>query len=86
LIVEEHIHITKQSLTKNSEEEDHFIKELTNFIKNLKTDSILDSNTLEEIVNSLTINVDSIWHKYVQTIKTIERLEEIQRDSQEDEM
>jgi len=60
LIVEEHIHITKQSLTKNNEKEDHFIEELTNFIKNLKTDSILDSNTLEEIVNSLTINVDSI--------------------------
>jgi len=50
----------KQSLTKNSEKEDHFIEELTNFIKNLKTDSILNSNTLEEIVNSLAININSI--------------------------
>jgi len=54
------MHTMKQSLTKNSEEEDYFIEDLTNFIKNLKTDSILDSNILEEIVNSLTININSI--------------------------
>jgi len=54
----------KQVLTKNSEEEDHFIKELINFIKNLKTDSILDSNTFKGIVNSFTTNVDNIWHKH----------------------
>ena len=54
----------KWVLAKNSEEEDHFIEELLNFIKNLKTDLIFDSNILEEIVNSLTINVDNIWHKY----------------------
>ena len=52
--------MTKRSLIKNSEEEDHFIEELTNSIRNLKTDSILDSTTLEEVVNSFTINVDSI--------------------------
>ena len=43
-IVEKHIQTTKQVLAKNSEEKDYFIKELINFIKNLKTDSILDSN------------------------------------------
>ena len=54
----------KWVLAKNSEEEDHFIEELLNFIKNLKIDLILDSNTLEKIVNSLTTNIDNIWHKY----------------------
>ena len=63
-IVEEYIHTMKWSLTKNSEDEDHFIEELTNFIKNLKTDFILNSNILKEIVNSLAINVDSIWYKH----------------------
>ena len=43
-IAEEYIQTTKQVLAKNSEEKDYFIKELINFIKNLKTDSILDSN------------------------------------------
>jgi len=55
--------MTKQSLIKNSEE-DHFIKELTNFIKCLKIDFILDNITLEEDVNSLAINIDSIWYKH----------------------
>ena len=50
----------KWVLAKNSEEEDHFIEELLNFIKNLKADLILDSNTLEKIVNSLTTNIDNI--------------------------
>ena len=71
LIVEECIHTMKQSLTKNSKKEDHFIEELTNFIKNLKTNSILNSNTLEEIVNSLAINIDSIWHKHSKNINII---------------
>ena len=37
---------------------------MTNSIRNLKTDSILDSTTLEEVVNSFTIDVDSIWCKH----------------------
>ena len=56
--------MTKQSLIKNSEEEDHFIKELTNSIRNLKMDSILNSTTLEEVVNSFAISIDSIWYKH----------------------
>ena len=50
----------KWVLAKSSEEEDCFIEELINFIKNLKIDSILNSNVLEEIVNSLATNVDDI--------------------------
>ena len=59
-IVKEHIPTAKKVLIKNSEKEDHFIKELINIIKNLKTDSIFDINALEEIVNSFTTNVDNI--------------------------
>ena len=63
-IIKKHIYTTKQSLIKNSEEEDYFIEDLTNFIKNLKMDFILDNNTLEEIINSLVINVNNIWYKH----------------------
>ena len=63
-IAEEHIQTMKGVFARNSKEEDHFIEKLINFIKNLKTDSILNSNVLKGIVNSLTTNVDNIWHKY----------------------
>ena len=59
-IAEEYIQTTKGVLARNSKKEDCFIEELTKFIKNLKTDSILNSNVLEGIVNSLTTNVDNI--------------------------
>ena len=59
-IVKEQVQLLKHILIKNSEEEDQFITELKNSIKNLKTDSILNINVLEEIINSLAINVNDL--------------------------
>jgi len=63
-IVEEQVQVSKYILIKNSEEEDQFIAELKIFIKNLKTDSIVNINVLEEIINFLAININYIWHKH----------------------
>jgi len=64
LLIKECIQTTKHSLIKNSEEEDHFIDELINFIKGLKTDSIQDITILKEVVQLLTNNINRIWHKH----------------------
>ena len=63
-IVKEQIQSSKHVLIKNSKEKDWFIKELINSIKNLKTDSILNSSALEEIVNSFATNINSLWYKH----------------------
>ena len=59
-IIKEQVQLLKHILIKNSEKEDQFITELKNSIKNLKTDSILNINVLEEIINSLAINVNDL--------------------------
>jgi len=50
LIFEEQVQEKKCSLFKNSEEENHFINELINYIKNTNTESILNVKALEAIV------------------------------------
>jgi len=60
LLVKEYIQTTKHSLIKNSEEKDHFIDKLINFINSLKTDFIQDIIILEEVIQSLTNNIDRI--------------------------
>ena len=55
------VQVSKHALIKKSEEEDWLIAEVKNFIKNLKTDFIVDINVLQEIVNY-------IWHKHSKKI------------------
>ena len=62
-IIKEHSQIYKYILIKNSKEEEQFVKEVKNSIKNLKTNFIININTLEETVNLLAVNIDSLWHK-----------------------
>ena len=50
----------KCSLIKNNEEEYYFIDKLINFIKSLEIDSIQNITTLEEVVQSLTNNINRI--------------------------
>ena len=63
-IVEKQVQTSKYIFIKKSEKKDQFIADLKNFIKNLKTDSIVDINVLEEIVNSFAININYLWHKH----------------------
>ena len=58
----------KQSLIKNSDEKNHFIKELVNAIKNIDMSSIQSIEGLKNIVQMLAININNTWHKYSKNI------------------
>ena len=53
-IIEEHITLFKYFIGKGSEEEETFIKDVSWVFKNLNTFNILDSTSLDNIVNNLT--------------------------------
>jgi len=58
----------KQSLIKNSDKENHFIKELVNAIKSMDTSSIQSIKALENIIQILAININNTWHKYSKNV------------------
>ena len=51
------------SLIKGSGEENQFIEDLIQFIKNSNTSSIQDVESLEEVVQLLATNIEDIWFK-----------------------
>ena len=60
---------TKQcSLIKESDEENQFIEDLIQFIKNLNTSSIQDIESLEEVVQFLATNIKDIWFKHLKMV------------------
>jgi len=63
-IFDEHISNKRRFLIKNSNKENHFLKELVYFIKKLDTSSIHSIKTLENIIQMLAINIKNIWLKY----------------------
>jgi len=67
-ISEECISTKWWSLIKGSDEENWFIEDLIQFIKNLNTTSIQNSESLEEIVQNLSIKIEDIWFKYSKTV------------------
>ena len=52
------------SLIKGSDEENWFIEDLIQLIKNLNTSSIQDVESLEEVVQLLATNIEDIWFKH----------------------
>ena len=68
LIFNEHIQTKKQSLIKNSDKENHFIKELVNIIKSMDTSTIQSIEALEKIVQMLAINIDNTQYKYSKNV------------------
>ena len=68
LIIDKYIQTKQWSLIKNSEEENHFIKELIDTIKNMDMFSIQSNKALENIVQKLATNIDNTWHKYFKNI------------------
>ena len=61
--------LTKQwSLIKGSNEENWFIEDLIQVIKNLNTTSIQDTKSLEEVVWYLVIKIKNIWFKNLKTV------------------
>ena len=68
LIFEECIPIKKWSLIKNSKEKNHFIEELANSVKQIDISHIQSIEALENIVQVLVFNINSIWFKYSKCI------------------
>ena len=61
--------LTKQwSLIKESDEENQFIEDLIQVIKNLNTTSIQDAKSLEKVVWYLVTRIEDIWFKYLKTV------------------
>ena len=63
-IEEKHIHIMKQTITKNSKEEKEFIKELEEKISSTDTSNIPNSNSLESITQKLATAIEDLWNKH----------------------
>jgi len=67
-IIEEHIVSCKRTITKNSEEEDKFIKEVIASFSKLDMLNILDIPKLEKFVLDFANIVDHTWMKYSKLI------------------
>jgi len=62
-INEENIDLCKKTISKNSDEEDLFIKEVIASFSKLDTSNISDISQLEEIVTDFANIVESVWTK-----------------------
>jgi len=60
-IHEERISHTQQLLVKGSNEENQFIKKIIQIIKNMNTTIIQNTETLEEVVQSISSNIEESW-------------------------
>jgi len=63
-IRDEYIPTKQHSLIKKSDEENWFIEDFIQFIKNLNTSSIQDIKSLEEVVQLLVTNIEDIWFRH----------------------
>jgi len=68
-ICKERISHTWRSLVKGSDEENQFIKNVIQIIKNVNTTIIQNTETLEEVVQSILSNIEESWQKNSKLIK-----------------
>ena len=64
----------KQSLIKNSDKKNYFIKKLINMIKSMNMSSIQSIEALKNIIQMLSINIDNTWHKYSKNVNITKHL------------
>jgi len=62
-IVEKHVNSSKHSIGKYSEEVS-FIKDVSLIFKNLNTFNILDSSSLNKLVNDFAQEIEHTWKKH----------------------
>ena len=62
-IMEENINLTRFSIAKNSKKKTSFIKDVSSLIRNLDVSNLSDIDRLENVVNSLTLNIEHVWEK-----------------------
>ena len=67
-IIEEQVATHKRTITKNSEEENKFIKEVIASFSNLDISNISDIHKLEKVVLNFADIVDHTWMKYSKLI------------------
>jgi len=67
-IFKEHIQTKTHTIIKNSKEEKNFLTELINSIKSLNTDHISSKESLEQVVQGFTYNIEKIWFKHSKVI------------------
>jgi len=67
-MINECIQTKKWFLIKNSKEENHFIKELIDAIKNIDISSIQSIKALKNIIQILATNINNTWYKYSKNI------------------
>ena len=68
-IENKNINEVKYSIAKNSEEEANFIKEVSIAIKKINISDLSNISKLEEVVNSLTSSINSVWNKNSKHVK-----------------
>jgi len=68
-IIKEYIISSKCSIGNSSEEEEAFIKDVFWIIKNLNMSNILDLSSLDNLVNSLTQEVENAWDKHSKMVR-----------------
>ena len=64
IIEEEFVQERKQTIVKNSKEENEFIKELKVQIGDIDTTNILNSDLLECLTQEFTFIAENLWNKY----------------------
>ena len=62
-ISDEVINLCKRAISKDSVEEELFIKVVINSIKNLNISNLLDISSLDNTINNLAKGIDNIWTK-----------------------
>ena len=67
-IMEENVNLSKFSIVKNSEEKASFIKDVSSIIKNLDISNLSIINKLEDIVNTLALNIEHAWNKNLKLV------------------
>ena len=61
-IEEEFVQLSKFSLPKKSEEEEMLVKEVIAIFKSLDTLTLLNQESLEQVVNSLALKINEAWN------------------------
>ena len=64
LIFEEHIQTRRCTLVKNSKEENKFLNELIETIKEINAKNIHNKNVLNQIIQEFASAIERLWYKH----------------------
>ena len=64
-IFEKHVQTRKQKLVKNNKEEDHFLEDLIEVIKEINLANLWSIEALKSTIQLFAYHMDRIWYKYL---------------------